>query len=84
MCGEEMKRRVDIQIKKILVDKWDEGVRINRDPGDAFIIEWIKNHAEEFNVKWEKSKCKTCVAACDCGFKLATECGYYSKIQGGQ
>ena len=36
------------QIEEIEREKWLEGERIGRDPGEEFVREWIKKHAEEF------------------------------------
>jgi hypothetical protein len=36
------------QIAEIEREKWLEGERIGRDPGEEFVREWIKKHAEEF------------------------------------
>ena len=37
MTDEEHKEFMDAQIKKIEVDKWLEGERIGRDPGDEYV-----------------------------------------------
>ena len=44
-----------IQRKRIEIDKWLEGCRINGDPGADYILEWIENHAAEFREAWERS-----------------------------
>lgn len=40
------------QKEAIEVAKWLLGEKIGRDPGDEFVIEWIKENAEEFRRDW--------------------------------
>jgi hypothetical protein len=75
-------KRMKAQIKKILVDKWDEGIKRGSDPGEEFMVQWVNKYADEFSAKWEKSKCRTCVAVEDCGFKLTDCCEFYSQERG--
>jgi hypothetical protein len=39
------------QIAEIELQKWLEGERIGRDPGEEFVRRWIKEHAEEFRAE---------------------------------
>ena len=73
----EFIRRMVAQAKKMLVDKFDEGCRINRDPGDEFLLQWPFKNGQEFDALWKKSLCKTCIACGECGFKSAHNCEFY-------
>jgi hypothetical protein len=77
----EFKRRTFVQIAKINVDKWDEGVKTNKDPGVKFVIKWIKEQSCTFNNKWLMSYCRTCQKYKECGFKLALVCKYHKPEQ---
>lgn len=52
MTNEEHKEFMDAQIKKIEVDKWLEGERIGRDPGEEYVKKWIREEAANFRKKW--------------------------------
>lgn len=52
MTNEEYKEFMDAQIKKIEVDKWLEGERIGRDPGEEYVKKWIREEAANFRKKW--------------------------------
>lgn len=52
MTDKEHKEFMDAQIKKIEVDKWLEGERIGRDPGDEYVKKWIREEAAKFRKKW--------------------------------
>ena len=41
------------QVKQIELDKWLEGERICRDPGQQYVREWIKNKSLLFRTQWE-------------------------------
>lgn len=65
------------QIKKIDIDKWNEGVRTQDDPGLEYIIEWIRKYGQEFHILWNKSLCKNCIHCEDCGYKVTERCEKY-------
>ena len=65
---------LDIEIKKINVDKWIEGEKISADPGENFIHDWIKRNASNWRKEWDCSKCKHCKNWKDCSLLLKTEC----------
>ncbi len=52
MTNAEYKEFMDAQIKKIEVDKWLEGERIGRDPGEEYVKKWIREEAANFRKKW--------------------------------
>jgi hypothetical protein len=62
------------QIHKIEADKWNEGVKIQDDPGVEYIIKWIRENGEEFKKLWAKSLCKNCIYCNDCGYKVLEIC----------
>jgi hypothetical protein len=62
------------QIKKIDIDKWYEGCCIKRDPGQVFVMTWIKNNAARFRKAWEYSLCKKCYFVDECGYKVKQDC----------
>ncbi len=40
-----MHKYMSTQRKKIEIDKWCEGSRINQDPGQAYVLDWIFTNA---------------------------------------
>lgn len=76
MESQESLKFIKAQYKKMLTDKWDEGVKTRRDPGESFVIYWIEQNADDFRKKWKSCKCRTCSKVFDCGFKEATDCTY--------
>ena len=65
---------METQIHKIDVDKWNEGVRIQDDPGAEFIKKWIEKYGDEFHKWWINSICKDCIHCDECGYKVKEEC----------
>ena len=70
----ELKKFMSVEIHRIDFDKWMEGIRIQSDPGDQYIIDWIDTSAAEFRVLWEKSCCQYCCKHLDCGHHVRTKC----------
>lgn len=52
MGPEEFRDFMAAQKDAIEVAKWLWGEKIGRDPGDEFVIKWIKDNAEEFRRNW--------------------------------
>lgn len=77
MYSLESLKFIKAQFKKMETDKWDEGVRTKRDPGENYVIHWIELHADEFRKRWANCQCRTCSKVFDCGFKEATDCTYH-------
>lgn len=67
------------QIQKIDLDKWYEGVRMQRDPGQRFILEWIDRNAAWFREAWNNSLCQTCSNWRNCGHQVLQGCEFYQK-----
>lgn len=76
----EIERKLYAQKRKIETDRFDEGMRIGHDPredGD-YDLEWVcSQKSVVFSKEWEKSQCRTCHKAKDCGYKVAQCCPYY-------
>jgi hypothetical protein len=73
-----MHRYMHAQKKKIEIEKWCEGIRLNKDPGNEFVLEWILSHANWFRKSWEKSLCRKCLLAEQCGHNVAEQCEKYA------
>ena len=72
-----MNKYLSAQRKKIEVDKWCEGCRIEHDPGQDYILEWIFKNAAWFRGAWETSLCQSCKLSSKCGFRVRKECNEY-------
>ncbi len=55
-------------------DKWCEGEKVGKDPGNEFVLSWIDQHGEEFRQKWDMSCCSECVKNNECGYMLRLQC----------
>ena len=60
--------------------KYFEGINTKKDPGEMYIIAWIRQNAEEFRIKWDISKCKECNCAGQCGDKLKIQCDKFNEL----
>jgi hypothetical protein len=76
-----MKSFMIAQKKRIEVDKWYEGCRIQKDPGKSYILNWIENNAAQFREAWEKSVCRECPQSLDCGHEVVRDCNYFKNNQ---
>ena len=52
MTPEEHKEFMAAQTDAIEVAKWLLGEKLGYDPGEEFVMEWIREHAEEFRQNW--------------------------------
>ena len=66
---------VKAEVQAIQIAKWLEGERLNKDPGDDFIPQWIQKHAKEFRQKWKESKCQYCSKKCR--YKNISKCSNF-------
>lgn len=71
-----------VQIKKIDIEKWCEGVRIDADPGVEFVLNWIKENGATFKELWKKSCCKDCIHGYRCGHEVVEECELFDNGNG--
>lgn len=53
MTSDQFQQYMHDQIKSIEVDKWCEGERIGCDPGQKYVMDWIKNNSVNFRKEWE-------------------------------
>jgi hypothetical protein len=74
---ENLKLFLNVEIKKIEIDKWDEGVRRHNDPGNDFVLEWVERNAKQFRYQWDISVCKCCEKCYACGYNLLSACDGY-------
>ena len=70
-------RFIHAEQKYIEDAKWYEGIRICRDPGDEYIMQWTAEHAKEFRERWNESVCRTCILCCACGNNVYKKCDSY-------
>lgn len=52
MNQEEFKEFMAAQTEAIEVAKWLIGEKLGRDPGQEFVMQWIKEHGQEFRDNW--------------------------------
>jgi hypothetical protein len=77
MCNE--KEFMCVQVHRIDVDKWCQGVRQNSDPGEVYIIDWVYSNAKKFRDDWNNSICQGCSNHRDCGYLALSACENYTK-----
>lgn len=53
MTNDKFTEYMHDQIHQIEIDKWFEGERIGRDPGQSYVMEWIKTNSLKFRTEWE-------------------------------
>jgi len=63
-----------VEMKRINVKKWIKGEKIKADPGEEYIVEWIKKNGADFRKAWDSSKCKVCRFWDDCGYHVISIC----------
>ena len=68
------KRFIEAQKHRIEFEKWLEGEKLKKDPGDEYILEWIVKNAPDFRKQWEESDCAECIKWRDCGYLVKKEC----------
>lgn len=76
----EFEKKIYAEIRKIETDRFDEGLRIRRDPREDrdYDLEWaLSNNPAIFQENWAKSLCKSCINWKECGFKCASDCKFY-------
>lgn len=76
MCNEYDFMKV--QVHKINVDKWCQGVVINSDPGDVYVTDWVCNNAQKFRDDWNNSVCQNCSNLNNCGYLTLSACDHYN------
>ncbi len=72
------KRFLFVQVKRINLDKWYEGIRIKRDPGSHYVYRWIDEKAESFRNNWNNSRCRFCEHWHACGHEIRAHCSRFN------
>ncbi|MGM0444031.1 MAG: hypothetical protein ACQEQV_07580 [Fibrobacterota bacterium] len=62
----EFRAYIRAEKELILRKKWEEGIRLQRDPGDTFVRSWIRENAESFRQSWFRYNCGTCPLKMNC------------------
>lgn len=75
--GDGMGKFAQVQIRRIEEDKWFEGIRLKRDPGSGYVLNWILSRALWFRNTWEQSLCKKCVNWHCCGHQIRQNCRHF-------
>ena len=79
MCNEY--EFMKVQVHKIDIDKWCQGVQINSDPGEKYVVDWVYSNTKKFRDDWDNSVCKNCPNHRDCGYLALSACeNYYSEV----
>lgn len=76
MTDEEFIEFINLEKQCIEESKWYASEKAKRDlEKEGYDEEWIKNHAENFRIMYEKSCCKKCKKIKDCKniFKVTCE-----------
>jgi hypothetical protein len=69
------------QIKTIDIAKWLEGCEKHEDPGEHFILKWIKDNAKDYREKWFSSACSSCAYWESCGHQCLSQCDKHNELQ---
>jgi hypothetical protein len=70
---------LNCEIKRIEIDKWNEGIRIQSDPGNSYVLYWVEVSASAFRIDWENSVCLSCKDRLDCGWTVKAKCNNYKQ-----
>lgn len=65
---------IQVEIRKIDEDKFFKGIEIKQDPGNDFILDWIKRNGENWRNEWNLSKCQHCKHWKVCGHLVKQDC----------
>ncbi len=74
-----MNKYMHVQKKKIELDKWFEGCKIENDPGQKYVLAWIASNGEWFRQLWDNSSCKSCMHCDRCGHLVLQKCEQFHK-----
>jgi len=77
LCSFMFKKFLHFEKAKIDKDKWYEGIQISADPGEEYVLKWIKDNACGFRKRYDRSKCKTCKKWYRCGELVIESCFDY-------
>ncbi len=79
MCFNAERDFMETQVRRIDVDKWEQGVNQDSDPGEKFIMNWVICNAKNFRDDWNESACRTCETRRQCGYRVLTQCEFYNE-----
>lgn len=65
------------QRHKMEIDKWCEGIRLCKDPGEEYNIDWVNQNGAWFHDAWYNSICKNCINWGYCGWKVKQCCNLF-------
>jgi len=65
---------LQVEMKKIDEDKYFQGIRIQCDPGQEYIVDWINRNAKKWREEWESSCCQHCQHWLECGHQVKKDC----------
>jgi len=65
------------EIHRIELEKWIEGEKLHRDPGNDYIFQWIEKHGSEFHTKFISSKCRFCFNVYFCKNVIEDNCNLF-------
>jgi len=65
---------LQIEIEYIETAKFFEGIKLNKDPGNFFVCQWIQDNAAKLRAKWDLSKCQHCNFWRVCGYLVKQDC----------
>lgn len=57
---QQFEKYIKAEIKNIDVDKFFEGIKLQRDPGAEYVENWVMAHSKKFRDKWTESVCSKC------------------------
>jgi hypothetical protein len=77
----KQKRFILAEVQHINDEKYFEGERTKADPGNNFVLNWIKHYSQEYREAWEKSKCSKCENWDQCGKEVKLFCERFQAIQ---
>jgi hypothetical protein len=76
----ELQRKLEVEIRKLELDRYLEGIRVCHDPrDDGYDLKWVEANSDWFREKWEISACRTCAKYKECGLELKKDCERYVK-----
>jgi len=66
------------EIHKLELDKWVEGEKIKKDPGEEFVERWVGEDGKAFHERFVISRCRLCVNVYKCPHVTSPDCVSYS------
>ena len=77
MCSNSNDKFLKVQRHRIEHDKWCEGCGVGYDPGQEYVMNWIKSYAGNYRRAWNNSLCKGCRNYKECGLLVLTNCSKF-------